>query len=90
MTEMALFRLPVTVRPPGPEAEDKYLAEVPSLPGCRAWGDTVDDALSYVHSVAAAFIESYRERGEALPVEVAPIAEAGESAVIQSELLVSA
>jgi predicted RNase H-like HicB family nuclease len=87
---MAVYRLPVTVRPPGPDTEDKYLAEIPVLPGCRAWGDTLSDALMYVQSVAVAFIESYRERGEALPDLLTPMKDESPTVVIQSELLVSA
>ncbi len=73
---MQVYRVPVTIRPPSADTEDKYLAEVPLLPGCRAWGDTLSDALSFVQSVAAAFIDSYRERGEPLPAALAALAEA--------------
>jgi predicted RNase H-like HicB family nuclease len=48
---------------PGEETEDKYLAEIPTLPGCRAWGDTAAQALEHLQSVTAAFIESYKDRG---------------------------
>ena len=87
---MAVYRLPATIRPPSPDTEDKYLAEVPVLPGCRAWGDTLSDALMYVQSVATAFIESYRERGEALPEVLTPLTDDSTLVVIQGELLVSA
>lgn len=63
------YRLPVVIRAPSEETEDKYLAEIPALPGCRAWGDTPAQAVEYVQSVATAFIESYRERGQTLPFE---------------------
>lgn len=63
------YRLAYTMRPPSYDTEDKYLAEVPALPGCRAWGDTPEEALEYLESVAAAFIESYKERGKPLPPE---------------------
>ena len=46
------------------------MAEIPSLPGCRAWGDTLEDALDILQSVAAASIEVYIERGYELPAEV--------------------
>ena len=46
------------------------MAEVPALPGCVAWGDTPDDALDILQSVAAASIEVYIERGYELPDEV--------------------
>lgn len=67
---MKLYRLPLVMHEPGDEGENKYMAEVPSLPGCRAWGDTAAEALENLQSVATAFIESYRDRGDALPPEV--------------------
>lgn len=87
---MTMYRVPVIIRPPSADTEDKYQAEVPLLPGCRAWGDTVADALTYVQGVAAVFIESYRARGEPLPPGFTVLAEDAESVVIRSELLVSA
>ena len=74
---MKLYRLPLLIREPGEDTNDKHLAEIPALPGCRAWGDTAAEALGNLQSVAAAFIESYRSRGDALPSEVgAPEVEA--------------
>ena len=55
-----------------------YLAECSVLPGCRAWGETAEEALDYLESVAAASIESYRERSKELTRE---IIEAGELVV---------
>ena len=55
---------------PSEETEDKYMAEIPALPGCRAWGDTPEDTLDMLESVAAAFIEINSERGYELPAEV--------------------
>ncbi|MBI4337433.1 MAG: type II toxin-antitoxin system HicB family antitoxin [Chloroflexi bacterium] len=64
---MKLYRLHCVIREPVEGAEEKYVAEVPALPGCRAWGDTAAEALENLQGVAAAFIESYRDRGDALP-----------------------
>ena len=36
---------------------DQYMAEIPALPGCRAWGDTPEETIEVLQSVAAAFIE---------------------------------
>ncbi len=69
---MKLYRLPLVIQEPSEETEDQYLAEVPTLPGCRAWGDTAAEALENLQSVAAGFIESYRSRGDPLP----PVVEA--------------
>ena len=55
------------MRSPSVETEDKYLAEIPALPGCRAWGDTRVEALDHIHSVAVAFLESYKEHCDGLP-----------------------
>lgn len=64
------YRLPYTLRTPSEETEDMYLAEVPLLPGCRAWGATADEALSNLEGVAADFIASYEEHGDALPASM--------------------
>lgn len=68
---MDLYRLRAVLREPSGETEGKFLAEIPDLPGCRAWGDTAAQALEALQSVAAAFIASYRERGDRLPPQVA-------------------
>ena len=56
---------------PSEDTEDKYMAEIPALPGCRAWGDTPEDTLDILQSVAAASIEVYIKRGYELPAAVA-------------------
>ena len=67
---MKSFDFVCTVRRPSKETEDKYLAEIPALPGYRAWGDTRAEALDYIRSVAVAFLESYEENGDDLPPDV--------------------
>ena len=69
------YRLPYTLRAPSEETEDMYLAEVPVLPGCRAWGVTAEEALFNLEGVAADFIASCKRHGDELP---AAIAAAGE------------
>ena len=66
---MKLYRLPLVLKEPSEDTEGKYLAETPALPGCRAWGDSAAQTLENLQSVAAAFIESYGARGDALPVD---------------------
>ena len=68
---MDLYRLRAVLREPSDETEGKYLAEIPDLPGCRAWGDTPAQALESLQSVASAFMASYRDRGDPLPPKVA-------------------
>ena len=68
---MKHYNLRYVMHEPSEDTEDKYMADIPALPGCRAWGDTPEDALDILQSVAAASIEVYVERGYELPAEVA-------------------
>ncbi len=86
---MKLYRLGFVLHEPGEDTEDKYLAEVPTLPGCRAWGDTAAQALENLQSVTAAFIESYKARGDALPPEVEEAAQEVTGPNSLSEVLVA-
>ena len=67
---MTLYRLPFVMHEPSEESENKYMAEIPTLSGCRAWGDTAAEALENLQSVAAAFIESYKAKEDSLPAEI--------------------
>ena len=67
---MRLYRLPLVMHEPSEDTEDKNMAEVLALPGCRAWGDTAAEALENLQGVATAFMESYHSRGDPLPPEV--------------------
>ncbi len=62
-----LYRLPYVLSEPSEETEFMYLAEVPVLPGCRAWGETIEEALVNLESVAAEFIASCKAHGDPLP-----------------------
>ena len=65
------YRLPYTLKAPSEETEGMYLAEVPVLPGCRAWGTTAEEALFNLEGVAADFIVSCHDHGDELPVAIA-------------------
>ena len=67
---MKLYRLEFVLKEPSEDTEGMYLAEVPALPGCRAWGETAALALENLQSVTMAFIESHRADGDPLPPEV--------------------
>ena len=67
---MKLYKLSLVIHQPSEETEDRYMAEVPALPGCRAWGDTPTEVMENLQSVAGAFIDSYRVNGDPLPPEV--------------------
>ncbi len=86
---MKLYKLALVMHEPSEEAEDKYMAEVPSLSGCRAWGDTAAEALENLQAVATAFIESYMERGDPLPPEVIAASTAIGGSDTLSEVLVA-
>ena len=70
MSESKQYRLRYVMHEPSEDTEDMYLAEALDIPGCRAWGETQEQACEYLRDVAAGFIEMYLERGEALPVGV--------------------
>ena len=65
------------------------MAEVPSLPGCRAWGDSAAEALESLQSVTTAFIQSCRARGDSLPPEVEAAASEMHGTTVASEVLVA-
>jgi predicted RNase H-like HicB family nuclease len=67
---MKQYKLPVIMHQPSGETESKYMAEIPLLKGCRAWGDTPAETIENLHSVAGEFIRSIKEHGERLPKAV--------------------
>lgn len=85
---MKQYRLPVIMYEPSEDTEYKYMAEVPVLPGCRAWGDTPAKALEYLQSVATEFIESYRTHGHVLPKAVEESAYELVGPQVKSEVIV--
>ncbi|MBM3120408.1 MAG: type II toxin-antitoxin system HicB family antitoxin [Chloroflexi bacterium] len=85
---MKQYRLPVVVHQPSEETEYKYLAEVPVLPGCRAWGNTPAEATEYLQSVATKFIESYKIHGHVLPKAIEESAYELVGPAVKSELIV--
>lgn len=67
---MNRYKLSFVMHDPGEDTEDKFMAEIPALPGCRAWGDTAAETLHILEGVAEAFIQSYLEHGNPLPAGV--------------------
>ena len=61
------YYLSYVLHSPSEDTGGMYMAEVPVLPGCRAWAETQDEALEILTSVAQEFIASYRAHGEHLP-----------------------
>ena len=85
---MKLYKLPMKIEEPSEDSGGKYMAEVPALPGCRAWGDSAAEAVDNLQSVAAKFIESYQDRGDPLPEEVQNLASDAGAATV-SEVLIA-
>lgn len=49
------------------EANDGYIAEAPTLPGCSAWGSTEADAAREIRDAVAAWIQATMTAGKAVP-----------------------
>jgi len=52
-----------------PGGDGKWVAEVPSLPGCVSQGDSREDALRNVREAIEAWTEAMQNRGESVPPE---------------------
>lgn len=87
---MKLYKLPIVLYEPCEGTEYKYMAEVPVLPGCRVWGDTVGEALDYIRSMAETFVDSYLDRELPLPEEVEALLYEPSGASIHAEIIVTA
>ncbi len=61
---MKKFKYPFVVYP---AAEGGYVGEVPSLKGCLAQGDTLDETLNELATVAGLWIDAAKRRGQKLP-----------------------
>lgn len=49
------------------DADDKFIVEVPELPGCMADGATAVEALENVEVIISEWIETARELGREIP-----------------------
>ena len=65
------YQIKTLVHLPSPEHDGLYVVEAPDLPGCCAWGSTLDEARDNLQSVAESFLALYREQG--IPIPVAPL-----------------
>lgn len=60
---MSIYRVRVFYR-----AEDEgYIAVVPDLPGCSAFGDTREEALKEIRTALSLWLETAREIGREIP-----------------------
>jgi predicted RNase H-like HicB family nuclease len=49
------------------EEDEGYIADVPDLPGCSAFGRTPEEALAEVQVAKQAWLESARQEGAPIP-----------------------
>ena len=68
---MELYQLDYVLHEPCEEQGWFYMAEIPELPGCRAWAETPKETLAELCTVAEHFILSYQNRGKPLPARIA-------------------
>ncbi len=69
---MELYQLDYVLHEPSEEQGWLYMAEIPALPGCRAWAETANAVLAELSTVAEQFILSYQDRGKSLPAGITP------------------
>jgi len=50
-----------------PEPEGGYTANVPALPGCITYGETLELAMSNAHEAIKLYVESLKAHGEEVP-----------------------
>jgi len=53
-----------------PDDNGTFVAYVPAIPGCHAWGRTSDDARVELDHVFEMIREEYAEEGRSLPQDV--------------------
>ena len=51
------------------EEDGRWSADVPTLPGCAAWGYTKEEALEAIQDTTKAYLEVLFEDGRQLPKE---------------------
>ncbi len=68
---MEVYLLDYILHEPSEDQGGLYMAEIPELPGCRAWAETANQTLTELSTVAEQFILSYRNRGKSLPPGIA-------------------
>ena len=53
-----------------PEDNGTFVAYVPAIPGCHAWGQTPEEAQAELINVFGMIMEEYEEDGRMLPADV--------------------
>ena len=57
-----------------PDDNGTFVAYVPAIPGCHAWGRSPDEARLELHNVFEMMREEYEEEGRELPSDVELVA----------------
>ena len=70
---MDIYQLDYILHEPEESEGWMYLAEVPVLQGCMAWGDTPEETLKSLLAVAQSIIQLRKENEEPLPTEITPL-----------------
>ena len=70
---MDLYQLDYVLHEPEESEGWMYLAEIPALQGCMAWGETPEETLKSLLAVAQTIIQLRKENGQALPLEMTPL-----------------
>ena len=53
-----------------PETNGTFVAHIPAIPGCHAWGETAQEACEELNAVFSMICEEYIEENESLPNNV--------------------
>lgn len=53
-----------------PDSNGSFVAYVPAIDGCHAWGETPDDARAELTNVFDMIVDEYRQTGKPLPPDV--------------------
>ena len=53
-----------------PDDNNTFVAYVPAIEGCHAWGETAEAAKAELNSVFDTMLEEYGEMGRSLPLDV--------------------
>lgn len=53
-----------------PDENNTFVAYIPAIDGCHAWGETHEAARAELNNVFAAILEKYRGIGLSLPQDV--------------------
>lgn len=66
------YRFTVVLEPDRDEPH-RYNVRVPALPGCRTYGESIDDALVNAREAVTVFVESLLADGEPVPADEYPV-----------------